>query len=125
MPFRGRCFLVYALAPDGVAARAANVALNEYIGDSRRGLVVFHDHFTGRPHGGVAVVDVRSEDEAAMLDDPGPLAGWRLSHHPLVFALTALGFEAQTRFTLEAYGRTTFDELRATEEDDPRFWWRS
>jgi hypothetical protein len=124
LPFRRRCFLVYALAPEGMSARAANEALNEYIGDTRRGIPVFHDHFTGRPHGGFAVFDVRNEDELALLEDPGLLAGWRIAHHPLVFALTALGFEAQSRFTLEAYGKTTFDELRAAEEPDPRFWWR-
>jgi hypothetical protein len=122
--FRGRCHLAYALAPAGVPARAANEALNEYIGDERRGVPVFHDHFTGKPHGGFAVFAVRSEAELAMLDDPGPLAGWTIAHHPLVFALTELGFAAQTEFTLEAYGKRTFEELRAAEEADPRFWWR-
>jgi hypothetical protein len=122
--FRRRCHLVYALAPDDLAARAANDALNEYIGDARRGLPAFHDHFTGRPHGGFAVFDVRSDEELAMLDDPGPLAGWRITHHPLVFALTAVGFAAQSEFTLEAYGKATLDDLRAAEEPDPRFWWR-
>jgi hypothetical protein len=121
---RERCHLVYALAPDGVPARAANDALNEYIGDPRRGIPVFHDHFTGRPHGGLAVFEVRSEDELAMLDDPGPLEGWRIAHHPLVFALTAVGFAAQSAFTLEAYGKQTLEELRANERADPRFWWR-
>jgi hypothetical protein len=115
---------VYALAPDDLPARAANDALNEYIGDARRGVPVFHDHFTGYPHGGFAVFDVRSEDELAMLDEPGPLEGWRIAHHPLVFALTAVGFEAQSRFTLEAYGKTTLEALRAAEQPDPRFWWR-
>jgi hypothetical protein len=122
--FRGRCHLVYALAPPGLPARAANDALNRYIGDERRGIPVFHDHFTGRPHGGFAVFDVRSADELALLDEPGPLEGWTIAHHPLVFALSALGFAAQGEFTLEAYGRTTFEELRAAEEPDPRFWWR-
>jgi hypothetical protein len=124
VPFRQRCYFVYALAPEGMAARPANDALNEYIGDTSRGVPVFHDHFTGKPHGGFAVFDIRSEEELAMLDAPGPLEGWQISHHPLVFALTALGFEAQTRFTLENYGRTTFDELRAAEQPVPRFWWR-
>jgi hypothetical protein len=124
VPFRERCHLVYALAPDGMAAREANDALNQYIGDGRRGIPVFHDHFTGRPHGGFAVFDVRSEDELAMLDDPGPLDGWRISHHPLVFALSTVGFAAQSEFTLGAYGKTSLAELRAVERPDPRFWWR-
>jgi hypothetical protein len=121
---QARCYLVYALAPDGLAARAANEALNAYIEDRRRGLPVCHDHFTGKPHGGFAVLYIASAEEFALLDDPGPLAGWELTVHPLVFALAPLGFLAQTEFTLGAYGRTSVDELRAREEPDPRYWWR-
>jgi hypothetical protein len=124
VPFRARCHLVYALAPEAMPAAEANDALNEYVDDARRGVPVFHDHFSARPHGGCAVFEVRSEDELALLDDPGPLAGWRIAHHPLAFALTAVGFTAQTEFTLEAYGRTTLAKLRAAEPPDPRFWWR-
>jgi hypothetical protein len=43
-----RCYLVYALAPEGATARQANDRLNEYVSDGRRGFVIFHDHFTGR-----------------------------------------------------------------------------
>ncbi|MFN2470024.1 MAG: hypothetical protein ABR583_03365 [Gaiellaceae bacterium] len=121
---QARCYLVYALAPDGMAARAANDALNEYIADRRRGLPVFHDHFTQRPHGGVAVLYISSADELALLGEPGPLEGWTITTHPLVFALAPLGFLAQTEFTTEQYGGTTFDGLRTAEEDDPRYWWR-
>jgi hypothetical protein len=121
---QARCYAVYALAPDGMRARAANDALNEYIADPRRGLPVFHDHFTRKPHGGFAVFYVASGEELALLEDPGPLEGWQLSVHPLVFALAPLGFLAQTEFTLEAYGKTTLDELHAAEEPDPRYWWR-
>lgn len=115
---------MYALAPEAVTAREANDLLNEYIGDRRRGIIVFHDHFTGRPHGGVAVWDVRSDEEAALLDDPGPLAGWTLTTHPLTFSLTANGFAAQTSLTLESYGGTTLEQVAAEEGDDERFWWR-
>lgn len=121
---RARCYFVYALAPDTMSARDANDALNTYIEDARRGLPVFHDHFTGRPHGGFAVLYPRSADEHAMLDEPGPLDAWQLAVHPIVFALTPVGFAAQTEFTLEAYGKTTLEELRAAEEPDPRYWWR-
>ena len=69
-----RCYLVYAIAPEGTPARDANVVFNEYIADPRRGLVVFHDHFIG-DHGGVAVFDVRSESERNALADPAPLLG--------------------------------------------------
>ena len=118
-----RCYLVYALAPDGTSARAANDRLNEYVADAQRGLAVWHDHFIGQ-HGGAIVLDVRSDEEEALLDDSGPLAGWRLSVHPLTFSLSALGFSAQTSFTLEQYRGVSLDELAVSEPDDPRFWWR-
>ena len=120
---RERCVLVYALAPEGTTAREANDRLNEYVGDRRRGLAVWHDHFVG-VHGGAIVLDVRSEEEQALLDDPGPLAGWQVSVHPLTFSLSAVGFAAQTSFTLEGYRDTSLDELAAIEPADPRFWWQ-
>jgi hypothetical protein len=119
-----RCHLVYAVAPDGVSAREANDLLNEYIGVPDRGLPVFHDHFTGKPHGGFVVFEVRTAEEESNLADPGLLAGWDLTSHALTFALSGVGFTAQTAFTIEAYGRTTLEVLRRTEADDPRFWWR-
>ena len=118
-----RCYLVYALAPDGTSAREANDRLNEYVADAQRGLAVWHDHFIGQ-HGGAIVLDVRSDEEEALLDEPGPLGGWRLSVHPLTFSLSALGFSAQTSFTLEQYRGVSLDELAVSEPDDPRFWWR-
>jgi hypothetical protein len=119
----GHCFLVYALAPDGTTAREADDLLNEYVADDRRGLSVWHDRFVGT-HGGAAAFDARTEEELARLDDPGPLAGWTLSIHPLTFSLSAVGFAAQTSFTLESYRGVSLDELAAAESDDPRFWWR-
>jgi hypothetical protein len=119
----GRCYLVYALAPPGTSAREANDLLNEYVDDSSRGLAVWHDHFIGE-HGGAVVLDVRDEGEEARLDDPGPLDGWTIGRHPLTFSLTAVGFAAQTSFTLEGYRDVTLDELAANEPDDPRYWWR-
>jgi len=121
---QARCYLVYALAPADVPARAANDALNAYIGEGLRGLPVFHDHFTGKPHGGVAVFYVATGAELARLDDPGPLEGWTISVHPLVFALAPLGFFAQAEFTTEQYGGATLEELSVAQEDDPRYWWR-
>jgi hypothetical protein len=118
-----RCHLVYALAPEGVNARDANELLNDYIGDRSRGIVVYHDHFVGR-HGGVAVFEVRSEDEEARLGDPGPLQGWRIETHPLTFSLTGIGFVGQVEFTLRNYAGTTLDELEAAERPEKRFWWR-
>lgn len=46
-----------------MTARQANDALNEYISDRRRGFVVLHDHFTGKPHGGLAM-DLTAEGNA-------------------------------------------------------------
>jgi hypothetical protein len=120
---RARCFLVYALAPEGVSARQANEQLNEYIVDPERGLIVSHDHFIGR-HGGFAVFEVRTESEEAKLTDPGPLEGWEITTHPLTFSLTAVGFVAQADFTLRNYGGTSLEELEAAEQPDKRFWWR-
>jgi hypothetical protein len=119
-----RCYVVYAVAPPEVSARGANSALNAYIEDRRRGVVVFHDHFTGSPHGGFAVFDVRTQDELALLDDPGPLTGWELRVHALTFSLSAVGFVEQAKFTVREYAKTSFDDLRTAEPADPRFWWQ-
>ena len=119
----GRCHLVYALAPEDLSAGDATDLLNEYIADERRGLAVWHDHFIGA-HGGAAVFDVRSDDELAMLDEPGPLDGWQIATHPLTFALTGVGFAAQVSFTLEEYRGLRLEELAAAEPDDPRYWWK-
>ncbi len=121
---RSRCHLVYALAPDGMSARDANELLNEYIGQDGRGLIVSHDHFVGRPHGGFAVFEVSSDDEQAKLADPGPLEGWELTTHALTFSLTAVGFVAQADFTLRNYGGTSLAELEGEEKPEKRFWWR-
>jgi hypothetical protein len=118
-----RCFLVYAVAPGGMPAREANDRLNEYVADRQRGLAVWHDHFVGT-HGGAVVLDIRSEEELALLDDPGPLDDWQLSVHPLTFSLSAVGFAAQTSFTLEQYRGVTLDRLAAAEPDDRRYWWK-
>ena len=118
-----RCYLVYALAPEETSAREANDRLNEYVADARRGLSVWHDHFVGT-HGGAVVLDVRSEEEQALLADPGPLAGWAIAVHPLTFSLSAVGFDAQARFTLERYRDVSLEQVVADEPEDPRFWWQ-
>ena len=124
MAAQRRCYLVYALAPDGMTARDANDRLNAYIEDRTRGLVVFHDHFTGKPHGGVAVFDVETDEERERLAELGPLDGWRVGIHGLTFALTAVGFAEQLALTLEGYRSVTLEELRAAEQPDKRFWWQ-
>jgi len=118
-----RCYLVYAVAPEGVTARQANELLNEYIEDRRRGFVIFHDHFTGKPHGGLAVFDVRDQEAFDLLDADGPLEGWEVRVHALTFSMAATGFAAQMALTAEAYGGKRLDQLRREETDDERFWW--
>lgn len=118
-----RCHLVYALAPVGTSARDANDRFNDYVADERRGICVFHDHFVGE-HGGVAVFDVRSDDELTAVRDPGPLSGWDIRIHGLTFALTAVGFAAQTEFTLDQYRGATLEALRTAETPNKRHWWR-
>lgn len=115
--------LVYALAPGETSARAANDLLNEYVAERERGLAVWHDHFVGA-HGGAVVLDVRSDEEEVLLEDPGPLVGWQLSSHPLTFSLSPVGFAAQTSFTLERYRDVTLEEFAAAEPANPRFWWQ-
>ena len=119
-----RCYLVYAVAPAETSARDANDLLNAYVEGAGRGLPVFHDHFTGEPHGGIAVLEVRNDEEAGRLDDPGPLAGWQVATHPLTFALTGVGFVAQAELTIEGYGKTTLEALRDAEPENRRFWWQ-
>jgi hypothetical protein len=105
-------------------ARDANHALDLYISNALRGIPVFHDHFAGRPHGGLVVIFPRDDDELSRLDDPGPLSAWTLRKHALVFSLTPVGFHAQVGFTLENYGKTTLAVLQAEEHQDPRYWWQ-
>ena len=114
---------MYAVAPDGVTARQANELLNGYVADRRRGFVVFHDHFTGKPHGGLAVFDVRGQEAFDLLDDLGPLEGWDVAVHALTFSMAATGFAAQMALTAEEYGGKTLGERREVEGADERFWW--
>lgn len=97
-----RCFLVYALAPEGVSPAEANRLLNAYVADEGRGLAVHHDHFIGQP-GGVAVFFAETAAQRAALADPGPLAGWRVEVRPLIFSRSPSGFDEQVAFTLRAY----------------------
>jgi hypothetical protein len=107
-----------------MSARRANLALNNYVADERRGIPVVHDHFAGRPRGGFMVVYPAGDEQRALLEQPGPLEGWEIVSHPLTFSLSPVGFAAQVDFTLENYGGTTLNKLRADEPRDPRYWWQ-
>jgi hypothetical protein len=122
--FKRRCYLVYAIAPEATSAREANEALSVYIEGPHRGVVVLYDNFARAPRGGVAVFDVRSEDELAMLRDLGPLADWDVRIHALRSSHSAIGFAKQMDFTLREYGGTSLEAMEASDEDNPRAWWR-
>ena len=122
---RSRCFLVYALAPEGMTASGGErpaEPLHRRAG--RAAQIVTHDHFIGTPHGGFAVFEVATDEEQAKLADPGPLEGWEITSRPLTFSLTAVGFVAQADFTLRNYGGTSLAELEAAEKPRKRFWWQ-
>lgn len=114
--------LLPGVTPAVASVRQCNHDFNDYIGDSRRGLCVFHDHFVARP-GGIAVFDVHSDAQIDMLDDPGPLRDWQLSVHTMAESLTAVGFVAQMDFTIAHYADTSVERLRAEEEPKKRHWW--
>ena len=116
-----RCFLVYALAPEGMPASQANLIFNAYIGDRRLPLPVFHDHFIGRP-GGLAVFYAATEAERQALAESKLLAGWQVAIHPLTFARSPAGFDEQTAFTLRAYRGLDWETLQREPQppaDDP------
>ena len=71
-----RCFLLYALAPDGMPAADANRILNQFIGDSSLPLAIFHDHFIGQP-GGLVIFNV--ENSAGKGRTAGTKASGRLA----------------------------------------------
>jgi len=104
------CWIVHALAPDGTPMRAAIDAINRFVEDRRRGLALFHDHFADRP-GGLAVFAVTTEDEREAVRDPGPLAGWHIHAHPLIFAESALRFLYQCDYTMHGYRGRRLAEL--------------
>ena len=109
-----RCFVVYAVAPEDWSASEANQAFNDYVGDTALPLVLFHDHFIGRP-GGIAVFYAETEDERNALASSTHLADWRLEIRPLIYSRSPSAFDEQIRFTLRAYRDQSWRELRREE----------
>ena len=114
------CWAVWAYAPDGTAMRRANEAINKFIADAARGLVLFHDHFADKP-GGMAIFDIETPEQLTALQDPGPLESWDFRTHPLIFAGSALRFLFQCDYTMQAYrdGRrltTLVDQYRDSDD---------
>ena len=106
-----RCFLVYALAPEGVAPAEANRIFNEYLADPQLPLALFHDHFIGRP-GGVAIFFVETAAGREALYESTALAGWRVEIQPLIFSYSPAAFDEQIAFTLRAYRNANWEKLQ-------------
>ncbi|MHC4955551.1 MAG: hypothetical protein ACYTGZ_17000 [Planctomycetota bacterium] len=105
-----RCWVVWADAPEGTSMRSANDSFNAFVADEARGLLLFHDHFGDRP-GGVAVFAIETDSELAAVKDPGPLAGWSVRPHPLIFSEGALGFLFQIDYSMIGYRKRRLPDL--------------
>ncbi len=109
-----RCFLVYALAPEGFSARDANLIFNSFIADKSLPTPIFHDHFIGQP-GGVAIFYVESPEERDILLAQKHLDGWQVDYQPLIFSYSPSAFDEQTAFTLKAYRGLNWDTVQKEE----------
>jgi len=106
-----RCFLLYALAPDGLPAAEANRILNTFIGDPVLPLALFHDHFIGKP-GGVVLFYVETTQERDALLAQKYLEGWHVEIQPLIFSHSPSAFDEQIAFTLRAYRGVDWETLQ-------------
>ena len=106
-----RCFLLYALAPQGMPASDANRILNRFIGDPSLPLALFHDHFIGQP-GGVVIFYVETTEQRDALLAQKHLDGWHVEIQPLIFSHSPSGFDEQTAFTLRAYRGLDWESLQ-------------
>lgn len=113
-----RCFLVYALAPDGMPASQANRVFNEFLAVPGLPLAIYHDHFIGDA-GAVAIFYVEGPEERDALLDQTYLEGWRVQYRPLIFSRSPSGFDEQIAFTLRAYRDVDWERMRS--EDRPSF----
>jgi hypothetical protein len=95
-----RCFLVYALAPEGLSAARANELFNAYVSDAKHGLALFHDHFIGQ-RGGMTIFFVETEAEREALKDLGELLDWQVNIHPLIFPIVLLRLTSKLRLHLK------------------------
>jgi hypothetical protein len=108
---RPRCFLLYALAPQGMPAAEANRILNLFIGDPTLPLALFHDHFIGQP-GGVVIFYVGTAQERDALLNQNDLDGWHVEIQPLIFSHSPSAFDEQIAFTLRAYRGVDWERLQ-------------
>jgi len=113
-----RCYLVYALAPESLPAADANRIFNDFVGDPRLPLVVFHDHFIGQA-GGVAIFYVEDERGRDTLLEQRRLDGWHIEYRPMIFSSSPAAFDEQVAFTLKAYRGLNWELLQ--KEKRPRY----
>jgi len=111
---KSRCYLVYALAPEGVRAAEANRIINEMTADEGLPLALWHDHFIGQA-GGSIIFYVENQSEQKALFENEHLDGWQVDYRPLVFSFSPSAFDAQTGFTLKQYRATDWGKLRTKE----------
>jgi hypothetical protein len=106
-----RCFLVYALAPDDIAASEANQHFNAFISRPGLPLALYHDHFIGEP-GGLAIFFVETTAERDALLNENFLEGWQVEYQPLIFSYSPAAFDEQIAFTLKAYRGIDWEHLQ-------------
>ena len=106
-----RCFLLYALAPDGLPAAEANRILNAFIAHPALPLAIFHDHFIGKP-GGMVIFYVETAGERDALLAQKYLDGWHVQIQPLIFSHSPSAFDEQIAFTLRAYRGVSWERLQ-------------
>lgn len=106
-----RCFLVYALAPEGFPASDANRIFNAFIAEPGLPVALYHDHFIGQP-GGVAIFFVVTPQERDALLEQKFLDGWKVEYQPLIFSYSPAAFDEQIAFTLKAYRGIDWDYLQ-------------
>jgi hypothetical protein len=99
---RPKCYAVIAYPPKGTSMSKANLALNDFIGDKKIGLPLYHDHFVGVP-GGFAIVYVESADSYENLRRNNALKGWNVKVHPLTFTGNPVEMLYQIDFTMTVY----------------------
>ena len=112
-----RCYLLYAIAPEGVNASLANKTINELIADPETPLALWHDHFLGGP-GGSAIFCVANKDQQKALFENDHLTGWSVHYQPLVFSFSPSAFDAQIDYTTKVYGGRDWHVIRVENSPD-------
>jgi hypothetical protein len=88
----------------------SDVAFNDFISDPSKGLVLFHDHFIGKP-GAIAIFYIDNQTELDSFQNKGPIEGWEVQIFPLTFAELPVEFLYQIDFTLGVYRGKRLGEL--------------